>query len=64
MDGSNVDWTLMGTLSNGETLDTQYVEDGATKLMRLIDTLDEHDDVNEVFANFDVDADVLARVAG
>ena len=32
--------------------------------MRLIDALEDNDDVNEVFANFDVDADVLERVAG
>ncbi len=39
-------------------------EDGAAKLFRLIDALDENDDVNEVHANFDVSADVLERVAG
>ncbi|MDW5595154.1 YebC/PmpR family DNA-binding transcriptional regulator [Conexibacter stalactiti] len=39
-------------------------EDAATKLLRLIDALDENDDVNEVHANFDVDADVLERIAG
>src|SRR5689334_5163316 len=30
-------------------------EAGATKLMRLLDALDDNDDVNEVHANFDVD---------
>jgi YebC/PmpR family DNA-binding regulatory protein len=39
-------------------------EDQAGKLMRLIDTLEDNDDVNAVHANFDVDADVLERVAG
>jgi transcriptional/translational regulatory protein YebC/TACO1 len=39
-------------------------EEQATKLFRLIDALDENDDVNEVHANFDVDADVLERIAG
>jgi YebC/PmpR family DNA-binding regulatory protein len=39
-------------------------EDQAGKLMRLIDALEENDDVNEVHANFDVAADVLERVAG
>ena len=39
-------------------------EDGAVKLMRLIDGLEEQDDVDAVHANFDVDADVLERVAG
>ena len=39
-------------------------EDGAAKLMRLIDALEDHDDVDAVHANFDVDAEVLERVAG
>jgi YebC/PmpR family DNA-binding regulatory protein len=39
-------------------------EAAATKLLRLIDALDENDDVNEVHANFDVDADILERIAG
>ncbi len=39
-------------------------EDGAVKLMRLIDTLEDLDDVDAVHANFDVDAEVLERVAG
>jgi YebC/PmpR family DNA-binding regulatory protein len=39
-------------------------EDGAVKLMRLIDTLEELDDTDAVHANFDVDAEILERVAG
>src|SRR5215204_1840663 len=39
-------------------------EEGATKLMRLIDALEDLDDVDAVHANFDVPADVLERVAG
>jgi YebC/PmpR family DNA-binding regulatory protein len=39
-------------------------EDGATKLMKLIDTLEDLDDTDAVHANFDVDAEVLERVAG
>ena len=39
-------------------------EAGATKLMRLIDALEDQDDVDAVHANFDVPADVLERVAG
>ena len=39
-------------------------EEGLKKLMRLIDTLDESDDVGEVHANFDAPADVMERVAG
>jgi YebC/PmpR family DNA-binding regulatory protein len=37
-------------------------EDGATKLMRLIDGLEDLDDVDAVHANFDVDAEVLERL--
>jgi len=39
-------------------------EDGALKLMRLIDGLEDLDDVDAVHANFDVDAEILERVAG
>jgi YebC/PmpR family DNA-binding regulatory protein len=39
-------------------------ESQAAKLMRLIDVLEDLDDVDEVYANFDVPADVLERVAG
>jgi len=39
-------------------------EADAAKLMRLIETLEESDDTDAVHANFDVDADVLERVAG
>jgi YebC/PmpR family DNA-binding regulatory protein len=42
---------------------TKIDEADAGKLMRLIDTLEEHDDVQAVHANFDVDAEVLERVA-
>ena len=44
--------------------DLPIEEDTAGKLMRLIDALEDNDDVNEVHANFDVDASVLERVAG
>jgi YebC/PmpR family DNA-binding regulatory protein len=39
-------------------------EEQAVKLMRLVDALDDYDDVDAVHANFDVDADVLERVSG
>ena len=38
-------------------------ESDAARLMRLIEALEESDDVNAVHANFDVDADVLERIA-
>jgi YebC/PmpR family DNA-binding regulatory protein len=38
-------------------------EADAAKLIKLIDTLEESDDVSAVHANFDVDASVLERIA-
>ena len=38
-------------------------EADATKLLRLIDSLEESDDVSAVHANFDVDSAVLERIA-
>ncbi len=38
-------------------------ESGAAKLLRLIDALEDNDDVGEVHANFEVDAEILERVA-
>lgn len=37
-------------------------EEGATKVLRLVDALEDNDDVDAVHANFDVDAEVLERV--
>jgi len=39
-------------------------EGQAGRLMRLIEALEDNDDVSAVHANFDVSADVLERVAG
>jgi YebC/PmpR family DNA-binding regulatory protein len=39
-------------------------EADAIKLMRLIDDLEENDDVGAVHANYDVSADVMERIAG
>jgi len=39
-------------------------EADAAKLMKLIDALEELDDVGAVHANFDVDLSVLERIAG
>jgi YebC/PmpR family DNA-binding regulatory protein len=39
-------------------------EPGAVKIVRLIEALEDQDDVDAVHANFDVPADVLERVAG
>jgi transcriptional/translational regulatory protein YebC/TACO1 len=37
-------------------------EEGARKIFRLIDTLEDSDDVQNVYANFDVSDDVLALI--
>jgi transcriptional/translational regulatory protein YebC/TACO1 len=39
-------------------------EDNAAKLFRLIDALEENDDVGAVHANFDVSDEVLEKVVG
>ncbi|HUZ84602.1 MAG TPA: YebC/PmpR family DNA-binding transcriptional regulator [Gaiellales bacterium] len=39
-------------------------EAAARRVLRLVDTLEEHDDVQEVFANFDIPDAVLEAVAG
>ena len=38
-------------------------EDGLKKLLRLIETLEDSDDIGDVHANFDASADVMERVA-
>ncbi|OEU88800.1 transcriptional regulator [Streptomyces abyssalis] len=37
-------------------------EEGARKIFKLIDALEDSDDVQNVFANFDVDDDIMAKV--
>lgn len=37
-------------------------EESAGKVLRLVDALDENEDVQEVFANFDIDDEVLERL--
>jgi len=39
-------------------------EDGAARLLRLVEALEDNDDVDQVNANFDVSAEILERVAG
>lgn len=51
-------------LTQRPTNRVQVEEDRVPALMRLIEALEDHDDVNAVHANFDVDAEVLERVAG
>jgi YebC/PmpR family DNA-binding regulatory protein len=53
--------------SSGLTMEPKNVveigEDQAKTLLRLLDALEEQDDVNEVHANFDIPEEVLERVA-
>jgi YebC/PmpR family DNA-binding regulatory protein len=39
-------------------------EDGARKILKLIDALEDNDDVDTVHANFDVSEDVMEAIAG
>jgi YebC/PmpR family DNA-binding regulatory protein len=39
-------------------------EEGARKVLRLIDALEDNDDVDAVHANYDVSADVMEAIAG
>ena len=45
------------------TTRVEVEESAARSLMKLIDALEEHDDVQAVHANFDVDAELLERLA-
>src|SRR5919112_41149 len=54
---------LMAAIEAGAE-DISLEDDAAVRLMKLIDALEDQDDVDAVHANFDVDADVLERVAG
>jgi YebC/PmpR family DNA-binding regulatory protein len=36
----------------------------AEQMLRLMDVLDEHDDVQDIYANFDIDDEVMANLAG
>ncbi|MDT0345569.1 YebC/PmpR family DNA-binding transcriptional regulator [Streptomyces litchfieldiae] len=44
------------------TMQVELDEEGARKIFRLIDALEDSDDVQNVFANFDVADDIMAKV--
>jgi YebC/PmpR family DNA-binding regulatory protein len=44
------------------TMQVELDEEGAKKIFRLIEALEDSDDVQNVFANFDVPDDVMAKV--
>lgn len=39
-------------------------EDAASKLLKLIDVLEDNDDVQNVYSNFDISEEILAKIAG
>ncbi|TFH01428.1 MAG: YebC/PmpR family DNA-binding transcriptional regulator [Calditrichales bacterium] len=39
-------------------------EKGAEQMLRLMEALDDHEDIQDVYANFDIDDEVIARIAG
>ncbi|MER5490833.1 YebC/PmpR family DNA-binding transcriptional regulator [Streptomyces sp. LE64] len=44
------------------TMQVELDEEGARKIFKLIDALEDSDDVQNVFANFDVSDDVMAKI--
>ena len=51
-------------LAQRPTMRVEIDEEVATKLFRLIESLEDNDDVGAVHANFDVSEEILERVAG
>jgi YebC/PmpR family DNA-binding regulatory protein len=51
-------------LAQRPTVRVEIDEQAATKLFRLIESLEENDDVGAVHANFEVSEEILERVAG
>jgi YebC/PmpR family DNA-binding regulatory protein len=62
LEGAGIDLDS-AELSMRPTNRVEVPEDQVGSLMRLLEALEDHDDVNAVHANFDVDARVLERVA-
>lgn len=46
------------------TATTQVPDDQAPKLLKLLDALEEHDDVQHVYSNFEISDEILDRVEG
>jgi YebC/PmpR family DNA-binding regulatory protein len=62
LEGAGVELQSSELVQRPTTL-TPVDDDQVPKLIRLIESLEDHDDVQAVHANFDVDVDVLERVA-
>ena len=39
-------------------------EGEASSMMKLLEALEDHDDVQKVYSNFDIDAKILEKLAG
>ncbi|HEY2955430.1 MAG TPA: YebC/PmpR family DNA-binding transcriptional regulator [Candidatus Eisenbacteria bacterium] len=55
--------TLSADLTRISTLQVPVSEKEAGQLLRLVDALEDHDDVQKVYANFNVPDEILARLA-
>jgi YebC/PmpR family DNA-binding regulatory protein len=55
--------TLSADLTRISTLQVPVSEKDAGQLLRLVDSLEEHDDVQKVYANFNVPDEILAKLA-
>ncbi|MGH7902576.1 MAG: YebC/PmpR family DNA-binding transcriptional regulator [Candidatus Dormibacteraceae bacterium] len=58
----------LGTVENAEVTmqprtSVHVEEDKAASVLRLLEALEENDDVQQVYANFDIPADVLERIS-
>jgi transcriptional/translational regulatory protein YebC/TACO1 len=38
-------------------------EKAADQMLKLMDVLDDHDDIQNVYANFDIDDEILSKVS-
>ena len=56
--------TTSAELTKVASLQVPLTEKEAAAVLRLVDALEEHDDVQKVHANFSVSDDVLARLSG
>ena len=54
------DSTLTMIPKNSVSLD----ENGAKKVLKMMDMLEDNDDVQNVFANFDIDDEIMEKLAG
>ncbi|HEV7483719.1 MAG TPA: YebC/PmpR family DNA-binding transcriptional regulator [Solirubrobacterales bacterium] len=62
LEGSEVEIESAGLVTEPKSMVEVKGQD-AERLLKLLDALDEQDDVDEVFANFDIPEDVLEKLA-